>query len=74
MPSELGRHHRLLIGIWECFAHRYRLDSDITRQTNPDYLAIIFPGQFQHPMVVIAVRVFPIDFWGYISKTNAHNL
>ena len=43
------------------FAHRYWLDADSTRQTDPDYLAIIFPGQFQSPMVVIAVRVFPIE-------------
>src|SRR5260370_27575167 len=50
-----------LSGLWNVFAHRYRLDSDITRQTDPNYLAIIFPGQFQPPMVVIAVRVFPIE-------------
>jgi len=50
-----------LPGLGNVFALRYRLDSGITRQTDPDYLAIIFPSQFQPPMVVIAVRVFPIE-------------
>src|SRR6267154_2882799 len=50
-----------LSGLGNVFAHRYRLDSDITRQADPDYLAIIFPGQFQSPMVIVAVRVFPIE-------------
>src|SRR6201987_5477618 len=50
-----------LSGLGNVLAHRYRLDFDITRQTDPYYLAIIFPGQFQPPMVVIAIRVFPIE-------------
>jgi hypothetical protein len=50
-----------LSGLGNVPAHRNRLDSDITRQTDPDYLAVSFPGQFQSPMVVIAVWVFPIE-------------
>ena len=52
---------RDLSGLGNVLAHWYRLDPDTTRQTGPDDLAIIFPGQFQSPMVVIAVRVFPIE-------------
>ena len=50
-----------LSGLGNVLVHWYRLNSDITRQTEPDYSAVIFTGQFQPPMVVIAVRVFPIE-------------
>ena len=55
------------------FADRYRLDSNTTRQTDPDYLAIIFPGHFQPPMVVIAVRVCPIERHGPTGNFDVVN-
>ena len=52
------------------FANRNRLDSNTARQTDRDYLAVIFPRQFQSPMVVVAVRVFPIK--GHRSSRNLY--
>ena len=48
-------------GLGNCFGHWNRLDLNIARQIDPDYLSDIFPGQFQFPMVVIAIRVCPIE-------------
>ena len=49
------------------------MDSDIIWQTDPDNLAIIFPGQFQSPMVVIAVRVLPIERHGPTGNFDVVN-
>jgi len=51
-----------LIGTWKCFwltGIGWTLTSLGNRPR--DYLAISFPGQFQSPMVIVAVRVFPIE-------------
>jgi hypothetical protein len=47
-------------GLGDSFADWNRLDFNVARQIDPDYLSSIFPRQFQSPIVIIAIRVFPI--------------